>query len=124
MIGKVEEVRKEKKDIWKKIIVKDPLYKDAFKSSQPKEKKSVSGDQKVETQTKGHLKDQDNTTLDVETGDNPPMMDSSTTPEIQKDDTAPSGNTSAKDKGDREERKDVESAEAKGSRVRQGKRSS
>lgn len=33
MIGKVEEVRKETKDIWRKIIVNDPLYKDAFKSS-------------------------------------------------------------------------------------------
>lgn len=49
MIGKVEEVRKETEDIWIKIIVNDPLYKDAFKSSQPKVKEGVLGDQKDET---------------------------------------------------------------------------
>lgn len=30
MIGKVEEVRKEIEDIWRKKIVSDPLYKDSF----------------------------------------------------------------------------------------------
>lgn len=63
MTGRVEEARKETKDIWRKIIVNDPPYKDAFKSSQPEEKKGVSGDQKGETRTRGHPKDQGNKIL-------------------------------------------------------------
>lgn len=99
----------------------DPLYKDAFKYSQSKEKQGVPNDQKGETQTEGHLEVQGNTTLDVETGDNPPMTYKSVAPKIQKDYTSPSGNTDAKDKRDEIEKKDVGSAEDKVAEVDKGK---
>lgn len=57
MIENVEEVRKETKDIWKKIIQDDSLYKDAFKSFYLEEKQSVFRSQKVETQFEDHLED-------------------------------------------------------------------
>ncbi|XP_059078234.1 uncharacterized protein LOC131855990 [Cryptomeria japonica] len=43
-----------------------------------------------------------------EEGDNPLVVDNSTTSEIQKDDTAPSGNTSAQDNRDGVEKKELE----------------
>lgn len=43
MIHNAEEVRKEIERIWKKIIQNDPLYKDAFKSSQSEDKQHDSG---------------------------------------------------------------------------------
>lgn len=99
MIGKVEVVKKETVDIWRRIIKNDTLYRNVVKSSQP-EVKGVSDDQRDETQTKGHLEVQGNTTVDAETSDNPSVADSSTVPKIQNDDNAPSGNTGAQDKGD------------------------
>lgn len=121
MRGKVEEVRKETKDVWRKIIVNDPLYKDTFNSSQLKEKEGVSGDQKDENQNEGHLEGQGNTTLDANTGDNPMVIDSSTSPKIQKDDIVPSGNTGAPDKGDGAEKKELEKDEVKVVEVDKGK---
>lgn len=88
-------MRKETEDIWRRIIKNDPLYKDSFKSSQSEVKEGAFGDLKDETQTKGHLEDQGNTTLDVEISDNPSVVGTFAVPEIQKDDIAPSGNTSA-----------------------------
>lgn len=122
MIGKVEEMRKETEDIWRKIIKNDPLYKDAFKSSQPEEKKGLFGGQMDETQIEDHLEDQGNTILDSKTSDTPLVVDSSATPEIQQGDTAPSGNTGAKDKGDEGEKKYVGSTKAKVTKVDKGKR--
>lgn len=49
------------------------------------------------------------------------MVDSSAAPEIQQANTAPSGNTSAKDKGDESKKKDVESVEANIVEVDKGK---
>lgn len=121
MIGRVEEVRKETEEIWRKKIENDPLYKDVFKSSQPEEKEGVSCDQKDETQTGGHLEGQGNTTLDIVTGDNPPVIDSSSFPEIQKDDTAPSGNIGAHDKGDGAKKMKLEKVEIKVAEVDKGK---
>ncbi|XP_057834806.1 uncharacterized protein LOC131045274 [Cryptomeria japonica] len=87
----------------------------------PEEKQGVSRSQKNETQTKDHTEDQGNTTLDAEIGDSFPVVDNPATPKIQQVDTAPSGNTGAKDKGDELEKKDVENAKAKVSEVDKGK---
>lgn len=85
------------------------------------EKKGVSGSQKVETQTEDHPEDQGNTTLDGDTNDVPLVVDNSTTLEIQQVDTAPSGHSGVKHKGDEGEKKDTKTKEAKVTQVDKGK---
>lgn len=76
MIGEVEEVRKEIEDIWRRIMMNDSLYRDAVKTSHPEAKEGIFDDLKDETQTERNPKEQGNTTTNVETNVNPPMVDS------------------------------------------------
>lgn len=51
MVGRVEEVRKETKNIWKKIIMSNPLYYNGAKkdeTSHPVDQEGIFGDQKDE----------------------------------------------------------------------------
>lgn len=101
MIGRVEEVRKETEDIWRRIMKNNPLYSDAVQTSHPEVKEGVFSDKNDETQIEEHPEDQGNATLDVEISANPSVVDSAgEISQIQKDDNAPSGNTGAHNKGD------------------------
>lgn len=112
MFGRVEEVRKETGDIWRRIMKNNPLYSDIVQTSHLKVNEGVFGDQKDETRTMEHPKDQGNISLDVEISANPLVIDNAgEVSEIQKDYTTPSGNTNAHDKGDGAEVKDFEKLE-------------
>lgn len=73
MIVRVEEVRKEEKNIWEKIIMSNCLYNNGVQKDETSHLvawEGVSGDQKDETQTKGYPEDQ---SLDADISHNPPL---------------------------------------------------
>ncbi|XP_059077213.1 uncharacterized protein LOC131876304 [Cryptomeria japonica] len=125
MIGSVEEVRKETKEIWRRIIKNNPLYSDAVQTSHSKVRAGVPNAQKDKTRTEIRLIDQSNVTLDVKISENPLVEGSiEEVPEVPKDDTAPSGDIGAQEKGDdvkKEEPKKID-VEDRGVEVDKGKR--